>query len=306
VADSHYFLGAVAMLNSLRLLGHSEPVFICDCGLTSRQRELLAPHATLVPAGSDVPPWLTKTVAPAEHPAEVRVLIDADLIVTRPLTALRDEAADGKVVAFANASNRFFPEWGDLLGLGTAYRRQYVSSSLVALGGTVGAEVLDLMSVAQGAVDFDRTFWRGNVADYPFLFADQDVLNAILASRVDREDVVEVDEQLEAVPPFSGLRVVDRKHLRCAYEDGTEPYAVHHFLPMKPWLQPVLGGVYTKLLERLLCGRDVEVRVPAGELPLHVRGDVVAAARRWYRGPFSASVRGARARLGWTGGTGDG
>ena len=32
-----------------------------DCGLTPQQRELLAPHATLVPAPSDAPPYLLKT-----------------------------------------------------------------------------------------------------------------------------------------------------------------------------------------------------------------------------------------------------
>ena len=48
VADERYFLGAVAVVNSLRLHGHTEPVFVGDCGLTSRQRELLDPHATVV------------------------------------------------------------------------------------------------------------------------------------------------------------------------------------------------------------------------------------------------------------------
>ena len=95
VADARYFLGAVGMLNSLRLLGHREPAYVLDCGLTPQQRELLAPHATLVPAPSDAPPYLLKTVAPLRHPAEVTVLIDTDMIVTRPLTELIDTAAGG-------------------------------------------------------------------------------------------------------------------------------------------------------------------------------------------------------------------
>ena len=90
VADSRYFLGAVGMVNSLRVHGHSDPVYVLDCGLDPDQRDLLAPHATLVPAPSEAPPWLLKTVAPLRHPAEVMVLIDADMIATRSLSELID------------------------------------------------------------------------------------------------------------------------------------------------------------------------------------------------------------------------
>src|SRR5881227_2947987 len=146
VCDERYFLGAVGMLNSVRLLGHTEPVFVLDCGLTAHQRGLLAPHATVVPAPEEAPPWLLKTVAPLRHPAGVMVLIDADIIVTRSLQALVTEALGGKVVAFENRSDRFVPEWGELLGLGTARPRQYVSSSLVCLSGSLGFEILQLMT----------------------------------------------------------------------------------------------------------------------------------------------------------------
>ena len=39
VADARYFLGAVGMINSLRVLGHEETVYVLDCGLTDGQRE---------------------------------------------------------------------------------------------------------------------------------------------------------------------------------------------------------------------------------------------------------------------------
>ncbi len=48
VADERYFLGAVGLINSLRLVGHTEPIFLLDCGLTAAQRELLEPQATLL------------------------------------------------------------------------------------------------------------------------------------------------------------------------------------------------------------------------------------------------------------------
>ena len=81
VADERYFLGAVAMINSLRLNGHREPIYLLDCGLSDEQRELLDAEVTFVEAPSETPPYLLKTVAPLAHPAEIIVLIDVDMIV---------------------------------------------------------------------------------------------------------------------------------------------------------------------------------------------------------------------------------
>ena len=36
VADERYFLGAVGLINSLRLVGHDEPIHLLDCGLRAR------------------------------------------------------------------------------------------------------------------------------------------------------------------------------------------------------------------------------------------------------------------------------
>jgi hypothetical protein len=276
VCDSRYFLGAAAMLNSLRLLGHAEPIFLLDCGLTPRQRELLAPHATLVPAPREAPPWLLKTVAPLRHPAEVMVLIDADIIATRSLRELIDAAATPRVVAFENDRDRFVPEWGELLDLGPVRRQPYVSSGLVFMGRPLGEGILRLMGELQDRVDFDRTFWRRNVPDYPFRFADQDVLNAILATRLDRERLGVLPNRLAPNPPFRGLRVVDEATLRCAHRDGTEPYALHNFY-RKPWLVRSRSNPYSRLLTRLLLGDDVAIRVDPGDLPARLR----AGPRAW-------------------------
>jgi hypothetical protein len=305
VADSRYFLGAVGMINSLRLLGHREPLYVLDGGLTSQQRELLAPHATLVPAPSDAPPYLLKTIAPLRHPAEVTVLIDTDMIVTRPLTELIGKAADGHVVGFRNNSNRFFPQWGELLDLGTAQRRPYVSVSLVLLGGELGSGVLRLLDDRQRRVDFDRTLYGRNDTGYPFLYPEQDVLNAIIATRAEADPLVAVDERFEVVPPFTGLEVLDAETLRCAFPDGAEPYVLHHFMTRKPWLHATEPGVYSRLLGRLLVAGDVEVRVPERMVPLRLRTGWSAALDRkrvqaqerlrWYVGePLSARLRGLR------------
>jgi len=273
-----YFLGAVAMINSLRLLGHDEPVYVLDLGMRPGQRALIEPHVTVVELEDETPPWLSKTVAPLAHPAETMVLIDADMVVTRPLDDLIAEAAGGRVIAVEHGSDRHVPEWGELLDLGPVRRQTYVCSGLVITGRSPGEEILGLMADRRDRVEFDRTSVAGYDTDYPLLFLDQDLLNAILASRVEAERVVVLERRLEAIPPFEGLRVVDEDSLRCEYEDGTEPYAIHHF-SVKPWLEPTPHGVYTQLLRRLLTRDDVAIRVPESELPLHLRTGLIARAR---------------------------
>jgi hypothetical protein len=311
VSSGMYFLGAVALVNSLRLLGHAEPIFVLDSGLSPTQRNLLSQEATLVPAPTDTTPFLLKTVAPLRHPAEVMVLIDADIIVTRPLTELIERASHGRVLAVEHGQDRFFPEWGELLGLRRPSHRPYVSSSLVLAGGRAGRRVLRLMHDAQPRIEIERTpysvpdpdlaalgeAFTETMTGNPFFYADQDVLNAVLACEIPPSQVELLDRPLEAIVPFKGLSVVDGTTLRCAYEDGTQPYAVHHILAAKPWLGPTIPGVYTQLLARLLRGSDVAVRIPARELPPHLRPGLLAAAQRWYRGPFSAGLRALRNRV---------
>jgi hypothetical protein len=68
--------------------------------------------------------------------------------------------------------------------------------------------------------------------------------------------------------------------LRCSYEDGVEPYVVHQYLPLKPWLQPIYDGAYSRLLRRSLAGSDVAVRVPSTQVPLRMRTGPLAYAER--------------------------
>jgi hypothetical protein len=274
-----YFLGAVGMINSLRLQGHDEPIYLLDLGLERWQRELLTPEVTLVSAPASREPWLMKTVAPLAHPAEVMVLIDADMIVTRPLTELIASAEGGRVIAFENQIDRFVPEWGELLELGPVRRRPYVSSGLVVLGGKTGAEVVRLLDDRQRRVDFERSHFGADEPDYELRFLDQDVLNAILAARVEPERVGALPFRLAPVPPFEGLGVDDAQGLRCAYDDGVEPYVVHHF-GVKPWLEPTHDGIYSQLLRRLLVAGDVAIRVPEEALPLRFQTGPLAYAER--------------------------
>jgi hypothetical protein len=301
VSDARYFLGVVGMVNSLRLLGHREPIYLLDCGLTSEQRRLLAGEVVVVEAPKGRPPYLLKTIAPLRHPADVMVLIDADMIATRPLDGPISTAAEGKVVAFENDRQRFVPEWGEVLELGEPRRRRYVSSGFVALGGSLGEEVLRLLDDRQRRVDFERTFYGSDDPKYPFLYPEQDVLNAILCTRQEQEAILTLAHRLAPNQPFHGLRLLDPAALRCAYGDGTEPYVLHHYL-YKPWLEPIYHGIYSRLLARLLLSDDVAVPVPEDHVPLRMRGGLRARIARarvdvpdlagWYmRGLLPASVR---------------
>jgi len=279
VADERYFLGAVGLVNSLRLVGHREPIFILDCGLTSEQRDLLATETTLVAGPENAPPWLLKTIAPLRHPAETRVLIDADMIATRSLAPLIERASGGHVVAFENDTDRFIAEWGDLLDLGEPRRAAYVSSGLVLLGGAFGTEVLELLDDRQRRVDVDRGFYGRRDPDYPLLYPEQDVLNAILCTRSDPSRIDRMPNRLAANPPYRRLWVRDATTLRSAYRDGTEPYVLHQFV-RKPWLEPMHHSVYSQLLARLLLGDDVPIRVSDEAVPRRMRGGIRARLER--------------------------
>jgi hypothetical protein len=278
VSDARYFLGAVAMINSLRLQGHEQPIHLLDCGLTPQQRALVEPHAGVERAPDRTPPWLAKTVLPLRHPAEVMVLIDVDMIATQPLDELIARAAGGGVVAFRDRQDRFFAEWGELLSAERFARRPYVSSGLVCCGGRSGAEAIETLDRRRDLVDFEQTFWRRNSSGYPFLYADQDVLNAILCSAPETP-LLALDARLAATPPYRRLRLVDEARLHCAYADGVEPHVLHQFV-RKPWLERMYHGIYSRLLARLLLGDDVAIRVPESAVPLRMRSGVRARADR--------------------------
>jgi hypothetical protein len=275
-----YFLAAVGLVNSLRLLGRTEAIYLTDLGLTDEQRRLLEPEVRIVPAPAGVPPFLLKAHAPSRHPAEVQVLADADMIVCAPLDPLLDVAAGGKVVGGATGLDRHHDEWAELLGLGSLDGSiPYLSSALLVLGGQLGDEILALVDDRAGRVEFERTYFRGNDPTYPLLHAEEDVVNAVVRAKARPEEIVAFEPRLSAIPPFAGLTVTDARVPRCEYEDGTRPYVVHHW-PGKPWLERTHDGVYSRLLRRLLTGDDVAVRVPDRLIPRRFRRGPAAWAER--------------------------
>jgi hypothetical protein len=304
MSSNVYFLGAVGMVNSLRLTGHDQPIYLLDLGLEPAQRELLAGEVTLVEPPAQGEPWLMKTIAPLAHPAEVMVQIDVDMVVTRHLGELIERARSGRVVAFENDLQRWRPEWGELLDLGELEPRPYLCSGFVAMGADPGIEVLETVADRQTRADFERSFFAANDPDYPLLYLDQDVLNAVLAARVERERVDSLP-RLMAPRLFDPPQVLDAEGLLVRFDDGLEPWVVHHILPAKPWLKPMHEGAYSKLLQRCLIGPDLAIRVPEDMVPLRMRTGAIASLERrrvdaavWLRWQVGTRVDRARARLG--------
>jgi hypothetical protein len=279
VADERYFLGAAGLVNSLRLHGHREPIFLLDVGLTTEQRQLLEGEVELIDGSGVDAPWLAKTIVPLRHPAEVTILIDVDMVATRSLAELVRSAAGDRAVVFENDTHRFVPEWGELLDLGEPRRQPYVNSGLVALGGSTREEVLRLLDDRQRRVDVERTIAARGDPTYAFLYPEQDVLNAILATRIAPDRVLSMPNRLAPNPPYRGLRITDLAAMRCAHRDGTEPYVLHQF-GRKPWFEPAYHGVYPRLLARALLGPDVAIKVPERLVPVRMRTGARALAER--------------------------
>ncbi|MET9730998.1 hypothetical protein ABZZ79_10135 [Streptomyces sp. NPDC006458] len=283
VADRRFFPGLAALINSLRLTGHDEPVIVVDIGLSPEQRNLLTGHATLVePPSPDTPPWFLGPVGPERRPAEVMVLIDADMIVTRPLTEITEKARQGRIVAFVDCppnSRRFHPEWGTALGLGPLRRQPYLSAGLVAFPRSLSDRLLPPWTAGQRTIGLTHTRYGKATLDDPFYFADQDVLNAVLAARFEPGELAVMEHRLTPHPPFPGLSLTDRQRLTCRYEDGTEPFLLHHVLA-KPWLAATRDTIYSTLMTRLLLAPDVAVRLDPEALPLRLREGRAAALDR--------------------------
>jgi hypothetical protein len=300
ISDSRFFLGTVALLNSLRLVGHGEPIFLVDAGLTPEQRHMIADHVTMIPAPEGSPATFLKMLGPLEFPAKVAILLDADVIVVRPLTELIQAARDGRLVAFVNNEPnhaRFFPDWASALALGPLRRQPYFAAGQLLIPESLSRRLLHPWKEGQAKIDIRRTLLGGGTLSDPFYFLDMDVLNAVVAAQFEAEEIVLLEHRLAPVPPFPGLRLVDRESLFCHYPDGVRPFLLHHALA-KPWLKATCTNIYSLLLPRLLLSPDVAIRLEPKQLPLRLREGWFAAADRRRANMQAFVYAEARAQLG--------
>jgi hypothetical protein len=282
ISDSKFFVGAVALVNSIRLVGHSEPIFLIDAGLSPEQRAFISSHVTLITGPEGVPPMLMKMVGPLKHPATVAILLDADSIVLRHLGDLIVAAREGRLVAFVDnepTHDRFFSEWQDALGLGPIRRQPYLASGHLIVPDSLSRRLLDPWEEGQTKIDIGRTLLgRGKLSD-PFYFPDMDVFNAVAAAHLEPDEVIMLEHRLAPSQPFQGLRLLDPERLLCSYSDGVRPFLLHHILA-KPWLKATRTNVYSLLLPRLLLESDVVLQLEPEEVPLRLREGWLASADR--------------------------
>jgi hypothetical protein len=271
VSNADHFIGLVALLNSLRLAGHDEPLVVADCGLEKWQREALAPHTELTAVDAGGSPHLLKGVLPLARSAGVMALLDADLIVLRPLTPLLEGARAGRVVVFADpVAHRFDSRWEALLELPPLRRQPYINSGLVVLPAQPGRRVLEAMALGKTRVDFGESRFAGGQPSNPFYYVDQDLLNAVLASLLSEDELEILETRLAPHPPFAGIRLDDA---------ATVPYVLHH-IDRKPWLAATRSNLYTEILPRFLLADDVTLRLESRRVPLRFRDGPLSALER--------------------------
>ena len=129
VSDRNYFLGTVALFNSLRLTGNLQPVVVLDMGFTERQRALLSEHAKVIdPPEHPTHPFLLKPYPSLCDLSGTAIVIDSDVIVTGSLDEIFSAAEDGFICAFPDGPEtrtRWFPSGRRSF----SYVRRFVATS---------------------------------------------------------------------------------------------------------------------------------------------------------------------------------
>jgi hypothetical protein len=297
VADASFFPGAVALLNSLRMAGEVAPLFVVDCGLTDSQKQRLSDHATIIRRNEGLHPQLQKGTGPLAHPADVMVVIDADILITRPLAPLIEAAAEGQLVAFRDdyLAERFFPAWSSL-GLGIPQRRPYINSGFLAFSAGTGQKFLPMFVKLQERLDPAAAGFGGAAIADPFYFPDQDILNAMLSTKYDAL-ATRLEHRLMPVPPFPGIEIKNGRLASCRYADGAEPYGLHHILA-KPWLARTQPNLYSELFASVVTSPHACVRLRSEDIPLRLSDSRLAPIDRWRVSMQIAARQRLRGKLG--------
>lgn len=283
VGDADYFVGIVALVNSLRLTGNDMPVTVLDLGFTPDQRNLLARHCDLVDAPRDRHPHVAKMLAPMQASDEVVVLLDADLLVVGSLDPLVTDARAGRISAAADpAHDRFHGEWSEIFGLRAPIRRQpYVNTGVLAFSRTHFPDLLERWSEACARVAGWSAF--DDVTDLePVWLPDQDAFNALLMSEA-RPGSLAVRSDMMTGTQLLDSRFTDLCRLECVRND--QPVRFLHTLGSpKPW-QPrarweFRSNSYVTGLRRALVGPDLVIAILPEEVPRWLRDGWEGTATR--------------------------
>lgn len=284
VGDSDYFVGVVALVNSLRITGNDMPVTVLDLGFTPEQRAVLAPHCDLVDAPRDRHPHVTKMLAPLRANADVMIMLDADVLVTGSLDPLIDDARAGFVSAPRDpAHDRFFAEWLDIFALRAPIRCEpYVNSGVVAFSRAHFPNLLERWGQACDEVSDQPVLDDAASALDPVWLPDQDALNALLMSELPSGSVA-VRSDVMMGQALNDTRFSDVTRLVCAL-DGEPVRLLHTLGSPKPWQRRARwefrANPFVTGLQRAVSGPDLTIALPPAELPTWLRSDRVGAGTR--------------------------
>jgi hypothetical protein len=282
VTDAKFFPGTVALVNSLRLMGHDETLVVLDNGLTQEQRERLEPHASIVdvPAGADsMAPTTLKPAPYFVRPHGTVVFIDSDIIVGAPLTPVLELAARGQICLYPDCPHqrtRWFAEWKELFGLRRTPRRQlYLNCGFVAFSAEHWPALLSDWWSACSRIPAERVFTGDN---HPLRCGDQDALNAVLMTEVAPESVTVLPPEEVSNPDGTGCRVHSREALVCV-RNGVRLVLMHHWDRPKAWNRSRAGFLrrlalpepYFRVFPRVAFGPDVALRLAPEEVPWWLR-----------------------------------
>ncbi len=287
IADRGFFPGVVALVNSLRLGGFDRPIVILDCGFTPAQREILERHCRLVeaPPREAINPTQYKPFAHLLRPEGIVIVIDSDIIVTRSLEALLGIAREGLICAFADPErDRWFPEWQQLFDLQAPLRHEvYVNAGFLAWSTAHWPTLLERWWQCCEVTYAHRTIREGASNAGPLAQADQDALNALLMSEIP-SGAVALQPKEEEVFRWNLRRVsvVEPATLSCRYL-GHPVMLLHNNGGAKLWNRTAWRRVtrenaYLRLLQRLLTGPDIAIRIPEQNLPPWLRARTSARA----------------------------
>jgi hypothetical protein len=284
VVDRAYFLGAVALINSLRLTGHTGDIIFLDVGLDPDQRAFLEQEATIHAGPPDVG-WLSVFAKPELGllvPDRTAVILDNDLVITGSFEPLIRAADEGAIAVFEQPdASRWFPEWEQLFALREPLRRgKYVNGACVVLSTGRWRRFLERwreLGETVAAARADRPFLLRTdevVAD-PMGYNEQDTLNALLMSEVPDSAMSYWSHDLTPWWEERGeVRVLDTRTLRCEKGSG-QPLFLHGTGQPKPWQRwgwlKLRFSAFNQLLIRVLTGNDVALRVPLEEIPIWLR-----------------------------------
>lgn len=277
ISDSRYFLGTVGLVNSLSHFGYDQPVTVLDTGLTSFQRESLASRCTFVEIDRSQaanPLWF-KPFPNLVHPSGTVVIIDSDMVLTRPLDLVIDLARNGRICAYPDPlSDKWHQQWQEIFRLPCEPRHQtYINTGLVAFSTDYWPELLPRWWEACKSNWTRPTIYEGVSFDNPTYAGDQDALNALLMSRFPEDAVALLPmEEAPTYQAFRDVTIIDSQALKCTHR-GHETQLLHGSGARKPWDKKSWlrhpPSPYARLLRRLLNGHaSATVSVSKPDLPL--------------------------------------